>query len=440
MKTLIKTILSFGFIVFGLPVSAADSQGQFYAKIEGQTFYFKIRSSTKRTVELTNDGTLTYSGEIVIPEKVTDSDTGIEYTIDYLKQYAFKNQTTLTRLELPNTIVDLGHYVFEGCTNLNTVIFGTGLENLWKYTFTGCTNLKTMAFGKSDKYFENYTFSGVNNATAVYLTDPVPKDVKGQEPFATVGQTATLYVPYGTRDAYRTKLGWRQFVNIEEFILLDEDETLTLNVAVSGLRVVFQRTMKAGQWNSYCAPLALTSAEISEVFGTGTEVLAFSPATTEKTLKFYTTTTIEANTPYMVKPTKSWRTYVFSSHDVAQPAAGTVSSAAYRFTGVFDNGYVPQNAYFLSGNTYYKAVSANTNRLKGYRTYLSAVSASPAKFLSFVIDEMPTGVENVETGNKGDERFCVYGLDGRIMRKSTSSLEGLPQGVYVVDGKKRIVK
>ncbi len=440
MNHFIKGILLFGVFLLATSAYAADSEGQFEASFGSCHFACKIRNATTRTVEIGLKADETYVGELIIPQTVTDPDTGISYTVDYLKQYGFKGQTQITRVEVPETVVDLGHNVFEGCTALQSVVFGHHVANLWKYTFTGCTSLTTMVFGKSDKYFEKETFADVNVVEAVYLTDSEPKDVAGEEPFAMVGQTATLYVPYGTREAYKTKLGWRQFVNIKEFILLDEDETLTLNTAVDGLRVVFQRTMKAGQWNSYCAPLSLSAAEIAEVFGDGTVVLAFSPETTEETLKFYTTTAIEANVPYMVKPAKSWTTYVFDTHDVARPAAGTVVSPAYSFSGVFDNGYVPQNAYFLSGNTYYKATKANTNRLKGYRTYLSAVSASPAKSLFFVIDNLPTGIVAIAEDIHDAAPADVYGLDGRLLRRKCCSLEGLPKGVYVVNGKKRIVR
>lgn len=392
-----------------------------------------------------------YSGDVRVPANVTDPNTGITYHVYHVEQYAFENCTGLTRLEFADGVTDLGHNAFNGCSNLETLVLGHTVESLWKYTFTGCSSLKTIAFGKSDKAFEvTSTFAGADNVTVCYCYDRDPKDiaatigegkyaVPAADPFVEIGKRAVLYVPYGTRDAYRTKRGWENFKDIREFILLDEDETLDLQEAVPGLRVVFQRTMKAGQWNSYCAPLAFTAEEIAEVFGEGTEVLAFSPETTEGTLKFYTTTTIEPNVPYMINPTKSWATYVFESKDVAKPQAGTVSSPAYSLTGVFDLGYVPQNSYFLSKNTYYKATKANTNRLKGYRTYLSAVSASPAKSLAFRRVSATTGVEVLET-ELPVVRADVYGLDGRLVRRGAASLEGLPRGVYIVNGKKKLVR
>jgi len=31
---------------------------------------------------------------------------------------------------------------------------------------------------------------------------------------------------------------------------------------------------------------------------------------------------------------------------------------------------------------------------------------------------------------------CIYSIDGRIVRKGSTSLEGLPRGLYIVNGKK----
>jgi hypothetical protein len=392
-----------------------------------------------------------YSGEVHVPFHVTDPSTGTSYELYHVEQFAFENCTGLTRLEFEDGITDLGHDAFHGCSNLETLVFSNSIQALWKGTFIGCTSLTTIAFGKSNKAFEKTNiFSEADNITTCYCYDKEPRDIADKigegkyitdaaDPFVEIGKKAVLYVPYGTREAYKTKRGWQDFQDIREFVLLDEDKTIDLHEAVNGLRVVFRRKIKEDKWNSFCAPMAFTADEITEVFGAGTQVLAFSPETTEKTLKFYTTTTMEANVPYMVKPTKSWPTYVFETKDIALPQAGTVASPAYTFTGVFDNGFVPQGSYFLSSNKYYKATKADSNPLKGYRTYLSAVTTAPAKALSFMIMPMTTAIEDLNTdilpatGN-------IYSIDGRLVRRDATSTDGLPKGLYIMNGKKVIVK
>ena len=55
----------------------------------------------------------------------------------------------------------------------------------------------------------------------------------------------------------------------------------------------------------------------------------------------------------------------------------------------------------------------------------------------FVDTEIADAVDNLDmqptTGN-------VYGIDGRLVRRDATSLEGLPEGMYIQNGKKYVVK
>lgn len=452
-------------LLIGMSVHAED----FEAIIDGHPFHFNVRDAVKHTVELTQDPNhYHYSGTIIIPETVVNPNNGIAYTIDYLKGSAFEGETDITRLEFSDALKDLGQDVFKNCTGLKTVVFGANLEHLWKRSFLGCSSLETLVFGKSDKFFQKRRYTddgplgGIPHVDAVYCTDPDPKDVAmtdisdhgevtpGEEPFDVIGKTATLYVPLGTADAYKTKMGWRQFENIQEYILLDENKELKLTVPVTGKRVVFQRTLKKDRWNSYCAPLNLDATEIANVFGAGTEVLEYDPSSTKSTLKFRHVTEIKANVPYMLKVTKEWdgHTYMWPAHDVEKPEAVTATGGAFTFTGSYMPGNVPQGSYFLSGSKYYKAKTSTSNPILGYRTYLSYLgnssSAPAAPFFQFMV--MPLSLGGMPTtevislvDEQGEQDGDVYNLQGQMVCKAGQSRESLPQGVYVVNGKKILI-
>lgn len=58
--------------------------------------------------------------------------------------------------------------------------------------------------------------------------------------------------------------------------------------------------------------------------------------------------------------------------------------------------------------------------------------------IRFYVDtEIADAVDNLDmqptTGN-------VYGIDGRLVRRDATSLEGLPKGMYIQNGKKYVVK
>ena len=49
----------------------------------------------------------------------------------------------------------------------------------------------------------------------------------------------------------------------------------------------------------------------------------------------------------------------------------------------------------------------------------------------------PTAIRDINLAGKSHN---VYAVDGRLLRKNATTLKGLPAGVYVVDGKKIVIK
>lgn len=62
---------------------------------------------------------------------------------------------------------------------------------------------------------------------------------------------------------------------------------------------------------------------------------------------------------------------------------------------------------------------------------------SRVREIRFFIDtEVIDEVKPVEVPEVSD----IYSLDGRLVRKNAASLEGLPKGLYIMNGKKMVVK
>lgn len=53
--------------------------------------------------------------------------------------------------------------------------------------------------------------------------------------------------------------------------------------------------------------------------------------------------------------------------------------------------------------------------------------------------EVVSGVRDIRP-DEADQPFPVYSVDGRLVRANALSLQGLPKGIYIVKGKKHIVK
>jgi hypothetical protein len=64
-------------------------------------------------------------------------------------------------------------------------------------------------------------------------------------------------------------------------------------------------------------------------------------------------------------------------------------------------------------------------------------------FLTDVVDqdEVVTLIENAkEEGAKVEYMDIVVSINGQVVRRGSTSLEGLPKGIYIINGKKYFVK
>ena len=93
------------------------------------------------------------------------------------------------------------------------------------------------------------------------------------------------------------------------------------------------------------------------------------------------------------------------------------------------------NVYAYEPNVFSKAETGT--EIKAFRGYLELEGVFP-KRLNLYIDGEQTGVRLVK-GADEDVKVNVYTTDGKLVRsavKRNAALQGLPSGVYVVDGKK----
>ena len=115
-----------------------------------------------------------------------------------------------------------------------------------------------------------------------------------------------------------------------------------------------------------------------------------------------------------------------------------------KLQGNYVSGYVPLNAYFISDNMFYLADVENSAVLKGFRAYVTVEgNASMAGVNRMLIDfGDATGIENVQAG-EADKLVDVVTLDGMTVKagvKKSEALDGLQKGIYIVGGKKYVVK
>lgn len=199
------------------------------------------------------------------------------------------------------------------------------------------------------------------------------------------------------------------------------------------------RTFSAGSWNSLCVPFAISEAEVKAQFGNDAKVAEFTGATAT-TLQFRSCTDIEAGVPYLVYipgANKSEFTFKGVTAFAGQPTDVEQQGSANEkttFHGYFHKSTAPKGSYVLRKNLVYHLVSDMA--IKGFRAALIDGTATQRVFTQWSLDGTTTGIGNIDA--TVIQRFNVYNTNGQMVRHAATSLDDLPHGVYIVNGKKVI--
>ena len=110
-----------------------------------------------------------YSGDIVIPAKVTIED--VEYTVTGIEPQAFYYCEELTSVVLPNTIKAIGYNAFDHCTALTSINFPEGLEIIEGDAFWGCENLTEITLPSTLKELYDWAFEQCINLRSINLPE-----------------------------------------------------------------------------------------------------------------------------------------------------------------------------------------------------------------------------------------------------------------------------
>ena len=238
-----------------------------------------------------------------------------------------------------------------------------------------------------------------------------------------------------------------QFISEEQLkdpvVILDEksESYSTPSIGNTGsAEVHLKRTFSANSWNSLCVPFAISEAEVKDQFGNDAKVAKFTGATAT-TLEFSTCTGIEAGKPYLVYipegATQTKFTFKGVTAFASQPTDVVLQGSTNEkttFHGYFYKSTAPKGSYVLRKNLVYHLVSDMD--IKGFRAVLIDGTATQRVFTQWSLDGTTTGIGNIDA--TVIQRYNVYNTNGQMVRHAATSLDDLPHGVYIVNGKKVI--
>lgn len=259
-------------------------------------------------------------------------------------------------------------------------------------------------------------------------------------------------------------------------VTLNDGENYSLHTEKNA-NVTLNRTFYKNRWNAICLPYSINRRQIEDVFGDGTMVVLMNNINTStKKVMFieHANQDIIAGYPYLIFPTDKADTNkddhsvinsittraTFGEADSPLFSVGTdgntypsaeMQSDALVFKGTFINTTLNEGSYVVTNKGVLSRIPKDGMKIRPYRSYIyfNRVSAS-AKAISLQSMNV-NGFENDEDNTTGIENLLfesgilthsadVYSIDGQLVRSKALNFNGLPKGVYIVNGKKYVKK
>ena len=307
--------------------------------------------------------------------------------------------------------------------------------------------------GMSETGDTNYDNTGYMLISEGYVTYEFPVQA---------GKTYYLF-------ASRTKLALSGFCFDKDPSYAATDVTLEGNAdntdAINKLEVGKQynvtlnnRTFRSDRWYSVVLPFSVSQKQMKSVFGDGVKVLHYNDVDgTDLNLFEHFYQMIVGGTPVLVKPSVAVTVTnpVFNNVTLTSQTVVDIENSGFKCTGSWDNVDFPEYSYFIDAKTnsfyQYDPTKVETNTVKphagAFRSWIISTSTNPseAKQLTMHINGIEeqgetTAIWNAISGNDDAEVASkgIYSLSGQKMNATDTS--SLPKGIYIVNGKKFIVK
>lgn len=261
-------------------------------------------------------------------------------------------------------------------------------------------------------------------------------------------------------------------------VLLEDGKDYSAPTDAKNAEVKLDRTFYKNYWNAICLPYSINRRQIEKVFGDGTMVVLMNNIdTSNKKVMFieHANQDIIAGYPYLIFPTKKddnvktdhseingiTTRATFGEADSPLFSVGTdgktylvaepMQSDALVFKGTFTNSTLNEGSYVVTNKGVLSRIPKDEMKIKPYRSYIyfnretagaKAISLQNMNVNGFENEEdNTTGIENLlfESGiltHSAD----VYSIDGQLVRSKALNFNGLPKGVYIVNGKKYVKK
>lgn len=418
-----------------------------------------------------------------------------ESKLSYIGEEAFFS-TSLDDLIIPESVITIDDKAFS-CSKVKNVLFAENskLSSIGDEAFSQ-NSIETISLPSSVTSIGDEAFSKCNNLTTVYFEGTTPPkmgvDVFAKEDWSWTKPFKFIYVPMSYVDVFKSATSWEayaSFVKARTYGIDGANYSIPSKSYQAG-EIVYSllSETKEGDYSTFCMPFDINLEEtsckgkIGQVYELGDSIIHYTGNNTELQdcyvfkMKELNNKTIPAGTPFIVK----WLANdnigeIFHNENpvkVGENGSWPIPEPQKALTVVDWDGVnqdkpinegikISQNAYFSTPSsikTLYSLYSSNSvvgfyhidindeTLNPAFSWYLAACDnqgsplSAPIQLRLFDLNTL-TGIVHI-TNTENDakkKKHGVFTLNG-LKISNKSSFDGLSKGIYIIDGKKVVIK
>ena len=360
--------------------------------------------------------------------------------ITSLGDYVFRGCSMLQNIVIPDSVQSLGSSAFSGCESLKSTKIGEGIQDIKTYTFSGCSALTDIQIGSNVGTINSYAFNNCSSLVKIAIPQSVTKidnyvftgcsslanvileDVMKEEGEDEVVSTIWLNDGSANDDIYILTIG----SNGSSPLFAD----CPLNTVYIGRNISYSTSSSFG-YSPFYRNTSLTTVTITDE-ETEIPVNEFYGCTNLKNVTIGNNVTTIGDWAFSGCSSLDKFEFGFSVDSIGKEAFSDCTA----MTKLVSHAITPP----ICGANALDDINKWACTLSVPQGYTATYQqADQWKDFFFINDDVDiTGIENIIATDTDD--VTVYTLNGIKQTMKKNELKSLPKGIYIINGKKILIK